>query len=313
MTTRKLPKIGIALGGGGAKGFAHIGALKAFRDEGIEFDIVTGTSIGALVGAVYAAGNLDQLAQRASEISLTDIPLLLSPAFSRSGFFTGKSALDYLQDLLQFETIDELPKPFAAVSVDILTGEPEIFTKGNLREAVRASISIPAVFTPVQFESRVLVDGGLVEPGPVEICRAIGADIVVAIDLFGLENSTSAVQAQPNAKPPRMWPAGLANALTYLHSISNRLHVTDLLPAPKDATPKQRRKALSIIDIIEGTLAVTQRQLTQYRLAQHPPDLLIQPAVADVGMLDFHRGSPVIALGEQAAKAAIPTLRKLIA
>ncbi len=298
-------KLGIALGGGGAKGFAHLGFLKALRNAGIEFDVVAGTSIGALVGAVYAAGSLDQLEQMAVKISLKDIPLLMSPAWSKKGIFSGKSALDLLNDFIVVENIEELPKKFAAVSADLMDGTPVIFTSGDVRQAVRASISIPAVFTPVMADNRVLVDGGLVEPVPVEICREMGADLVVAVDLFG-----DAVECEPTPdvieEPEETTrPGGFSSSLNYLNSISSKLQLTEWFRGD----PNDPHRSINIIDVVEGTLAVSQRLLTAYRLCEHPPDILIQPAVKEIGLLDFHRGAPAITIGEKAAVAAIPAIR----
>ncbi len=177
-------RLGIALGGGGAKGYAHIGVLKAFNELGIEFDVISGTSVGALVGAVYASGSLDKLEEIATKFSVIDIPLLLSPTISKQGFFSGKKIEQILNEIIPESKIQDLPKPFSAVCVDL--NKPEIVTlnKGNLINAVRASISIPAIFTPIKSGKQLLVDGGVLEPVPVEAARNMGADIVVAVDLL---------------------------------------------------------------------------------------------------------------------------------
>ena len=302
-------KLGIALGGGGARGFAHLGVLKALRDEGIEFDVVAGTSIGALVGAVYAAGSLDELEDTARSISLKDIPLLMSPAWSKKGFFSGKSALELLNELIGCDLIEELPKRFAAVSADLKSGETVVFTEGNVHQAVRASISIPAVFTPVVIDDRILVDGGLVEPVPVEICKSLGADVVVAVDLFGQSLDCEQGAALSDLNERRMLPSSISTALGYLNSISNKLQLTEWLGGDSD----DPHRAVNIIDIVEGTLAVSQRLLTAYRLCEHPPDLLIQPKVTDVGLLDFHRGDPVMEIGQTVARDSLPEIKRLLA
>ena len=301
-------KLGIALGGGGAKGFAHLGVLKALREEGIECDVVAGTSIGALVGAVYAAGSLSELEAMARDISLKDIPLLMSPAWSKKGIFSGKSALELLNDFITVDKIEDLPKRFAAVSADLKNGTPVIFTEGDVRQAVRASISIPAVFTPVMIDDQVLVDGGLVEPVPVEICKTLGADLVIAVDLFG-ESLPCDDQSEPSSeKQKSVLPAGISTALSYLNSISNKLQLTEWLGGDSN----DPHRSINIIDVVEGTLAVSQRLLTAYRLCEHPPDIVIQPSVTNVGLLDFHRGAPAIEIGEKAAKEALPEIRKLL-
>lgn len=231
----------------------------------------------------------------------------MSPAWSKRGIFSGKSALELLNDFISFDTIEELPKRFAAVSADLKSGKPVIFTEGNLHQAVRASISIPAVFTPVLIGEQILVDGGLVEPVPVEICKELGADAVIAVDLFGdgleCDNVPAAEERQK-----AVWQAGISTALNYLNSISNKLQLTEWL----GGDPNDPHRSINIIDVVEGTLAVSQRLLTAYRLCEHPPDILIQPAVTNAGLLDFHRGEPVIDMGERAALKALPAIKKLL-
>lgn len=300
-------KLGLALGGGGAKGFSHIGVLKTFQDAGIEFDVVAGTSVGALVGAIYLEGNIDKLEQEAERIKITDIPFLLSPAWSIQGIFSGKNALERLSDYVSVERIEELSKPYAAVSVDLKKGSAVIFTEGNIRLAIRASISVPVVFTPVVTADAVLVDGGTLEPVPVAVARSLGADIVVAVDLFG--NSETRAQTERSIfDEPEVWPKTVATALQYVKSVS------DKVPIPTWFEEKYGKRGLisNVVEVVERTLAVSQKELTMLRLASNPADLLIQPAVSGIGLLDFHRGKTGIELGREAAQVALPKLQKLL-
>lgn len=288
-------KIGLALGGGGAKGFAHIGVLKVLEEAGLRVDMVAGTSVGALVGAVYAAGNLARLEAEARAITLTDVPLLLSPAWSLSGLFSGKNALEMLSELLGCERFEDLPIPFAAVSCDLNSSSRVTFTAGLLREAIRASISIPAVFTPVPRDSTLLVDGALLEPLPVQTTRDLGADLVIAVNLFG--------STPPSIREEKR-RSGILSGLQYLSSLSAKL--------PWGSKEQKGFPTPTVIDIIERTLAVSQRELTKFRLAEHPADLLIEPEIADIGTLDFHTGEAGIEIGIRAARAALPELEKLL-
>ncbi|MCZ6468830.1 MAG: patatin-like phospholipase family protein, partial [Candidatus Dadabacteria bacterium] len=142
-------KIGLALGGGGAKGFAHLGVMEVLTEAGIEFDVVAGTSIGALIGAVYVSGNLDKLERFATNIGITDIPFLLGPTWPKGGLFSGKYIEKLFDEFIHLENIEDLKKPFAAVSVDLNKAEVVTFTSGNLKRAIRASSSIPGLFKPV--------------------------------------------------------------------------------------------------------------------------------------------------------------------
>lgn len=304
-------KLGIALGGGGAKGFAHIGILQVLQEHGIDFEVVTGTSIGALVGAVYVGGSLGELEQTAKDIRLTDIPLLLSPTWSLSGFFSAKTALDMLEELVPYTTIEELPKTFAAVSVDLLSERLIVHKTGNIAQAVRASSSIPALFTPIKEQSCVLVDGGLLEPVPVALCRELGATHVLAVDLFGNRQPAEETQLSEDKK---LWPQNLSTAMNYLKSAAAKLKMPSLAYFEKSPGSKAQTSAsVNFIEVIESTLAISQRQLTEARLAESPPDVCLRPAVCDVGLLDFHRAAPVIALGRRCAEAALPEIEKMLA
>jgi len=185
-------KIGLALGGGGAKGFAHLGVMEVLTEAGIEFDVVAGTSIGALIGAVYVSGNLDKLERFATNIGITDIPFLLGPTWPKGGLFSGKYIEKLFDEFIHLENIEDLKKPFAAVCVDLNKAEVVTFTNGNLKRAIRASSSIPGLFKPVIIEDQLLVDGGVLESVPVRAARSLGADFVVAIDLLSdLSDSSS--------------------------------------------------------------------------------------------------------------------------
>lgn len=286
-------KMGIALGGGGAKGFAHIGVLKALAQSGIEFDVVSGTSIGAFVGAAYAAGNLKKLEEISTKIKLKDIPLLLGPTWPRQGFFSGRKVLKLFNEIIDEENIEDLKKTFAAVCVDLKNEEIVAFTKGNVYNAVRASIAIPAVFTPVVSEDRFLVDGGVLEPIPVQAARNLGADFIVAVDLLA---SSRFERTDPKAR--RILKEEPLPSVVENNSLMKKV----------DSMLKGGLREPGIIDIIQRTSVVTQKSLTAYRLKEYPPEFLIRPSLSHVGVLDFHRGNSTIKIGEEAAKEALPKL-----
>jgi len=297
-------KIGIALGGGGAKGFAHIGVLKSLTRAGIDCQVISGTSIGALVGAVYAAGNLEKLEETSKNIRLTDIPSLLSPAWSTQGLFNGNKALDYLCQFLNVENIEDLKKSFGAVSTDLITGTSVIFTRGSLRLALRASISIPGVFTPVVVDDKILIDGGTVEPIPIQLARSLGADYVIAVDLFGAYDRPG----RKKGVSRQQISGGLGTALQYLRTVSEK--VLGGSRVEREGNSKQR--LLSIVNVVEQTLAVSQVHLTSYRLKEHPPDIIIKPRVSHIGLLDFHHSEDGILRGEEATEEVLEDLRRLV-
>ncbi len=299
-------KIGIALGGGGARGFAHVGILKRLNAAGIDCEIVTGTSMGALVGAVYAANNLDKFEEEVCKIKITDVPLLLSPTWSTSGFFSGRNALEHLMNLIGYDYIEQLPKPYASVSVDLDSSTIVPATSGNIRQAIRASSAIPAVFTPVALTDSLLVDGATMDPVPVEINKKLGADFVIAVDLFGESYYSPKVKEQNSLRA--IWPEGIRNALSYVHSLGERWFGGFYVKEEE----KHSKRSAHLIQIIERTLAITQRSITAARLAQHPPNFIIRPPVSHVGLLDFHRAEPIIAIGEKTMDEYIDRLLEAI-
>ena len=289
-------KIGIALGGGGAKGFAHIGVLKAFGQAGIEFDIVAGTSIGALVGAVYASGKLPELERLSRRYGVKDLPFLLGPTWPRKGLFSGNYIERLLNDIVHVENIEDLGKPFAALAVDLNKAKVVTFTRGNLYRAVHASMSIPGLFKPVIDGDKILVDGGVLEPVPVNALRSLGADVVVAVDLL-----SNLAPMSGGAKNKSMF-------VDYIRSVAERFYMEDLI----DVKEHEGNIGVSLIDIIQRSSIVAQRRLTEYNFRDNAPDLVIDPPLSDVKVLDFHRGESIIETGRQAAEKVVPGLRDLL-
>lgn len=287
-------KIGLALGGGGAKGFAHIGVLKALKSAGIEFDFVAGTSIGALIGAVYAAGETQRLERLASRYGVKDIPFLLGPTWPKRGLFSGKYVERLLNEIIHVENIEDLGKPFAAVCVDLNKAEAVTFTEGSLNRAVRASMSIPGLLTPVVYEDMLLVDGGVLEPVPVKAVHALGAQVVVAIDLLSNLSSPEENDGKPGA-----------SFVDYVRSV---FYMDDLLEAHEG----DGGDGLSLIEIVQRSSIVAQRRLTECNFRENQPDLIVAPPLAHVGVLDFHRGESIMEIGRQSAEKAVPELKELI-
>ena len=289
-------KVGIALGGGGAKGFAHIGVLDALGRAGIEFDMVAGTSIGALVGAVYASGNLPELERISRKYGVKDLPFLLGPTWPRKGLFSGNYIERLLGDIVRVQNIEDLGKPFAALAVDLNKAEVVTFTSGNLYRAVHASMSIPGLFKPVIDGDRILVDGGVLEPVPLSALRRLGADVVVAVDL--LSNLT------PVGTAPEKTPV----FAEYIRVLAERFYMEGLIAAKE----REREIAVSIVDIIQRSSIIAQRRLTEYNFRDNPPDIVIDPPLSDIKVLDFHRGESIVDTGRRAAEKAIPELRNIL-
>lgn len=225
-------KLGLALGGGGAKGFAHLGILEVFDEAGIEFDIVAGTSIGAFIGAVYISHNLYELKQFSVNIGIADLPFLLGPTWPKGGLFSGKSLENLIDEYISVKNIEELRKPFAAVCVDLNKGETVTFTSGNLKRAIRASTSIPGLFKPILFEDKLLVDGGVLDSVPDQAARDLGADFIVAVDLL---SDLSGNQSFSNNKPPSIVDVVQRSSILAQRKITEykfKEHPPDLIISP---------------------------------------------------------------------------------
>ena len=296
MRLRK-PRLGIALGSGSARGWAHIGVLRALEQAGIVPDIVSGTSIGALVGAAYASGRLDPLEEWVARIDWWEIIRYMD--MSRGGV-EGERLMRAFGERVEDVPIETLPKPFGAVATDLLTGREVWFQNGSLLEAVRASIALPGLFSPVRFQERWLVDGGLVDPLPVSLCRALGAEQVIAVNL----NGDIVGRRLPGRSTHR--PASnplLARLSTGWQTVLGNLH--DRLSPPE----KEEDEPPSLFDVMAGSIHIMQDRITRARMAGDPPDVVLAPRLAHLGLMDFDRAGEGIAAGMDCVRLHLPLLR----
>ena len=222
------PRVGLALGAGGARGWSHIGVIRALEAEGVRPAVVCGTSIGALVGAAYASGDLDRLESWVRGLSWTDVLSLVDPTW-RGGLIKGVKLLEFFRRHFQDREIASLPMAYGAVSTDLSSGREVSLVSGSVLEAVRASIALPGVFTPVAREGQLLVDGGLVNPVPVSLCRTLGADVVIAVDLGW------AKLGRRRAEPNEDLPSVLEVFLTSIDIMQVRAARSRLAGEPADA------------------------------------------------------------------------------
>ena len=297
-------KLALALGGGGAKGYAHIGVINAFKELDIDFDIVTGTSIGSLVGAVYAGGGIEKLEKISGKITLAELPKILVPAFSKQGLLTGNYIKKLLKQVIDEEKIEQLPKKFASVCVDINKGDTVIFTKGSIEKAIRASIAIPGLFTPVVDGKKFLVDGGVLEPVPIATAKNLGADMVFAVDLISNYMDFSKEPGTRGVIEDIPFKAGLDLFGEYIRSIGESLYLFE-----KDKKTYQDK---TVIDIVQRISIITQSRLIQNEIELNTPDVVITPDVSRIGILDFHKSRQGIKAGYEAAKQKFPEIKKAL-
>jgi NTE family protein len=297
MSARRTPLIGLALGSGSARGWAHLGVIRALEQAGIRPDLVCGTSIGALVGAAYAAGELERFEQWALGLKFKDVVAFLDVSLS-SGLFKGERMMDFFRRNFKDRPIEELAMPFAAVATSLRTGAEVWLRQGSTLDAVRASIALPGFFSPALREGSVLVDGGLVDPVPVSLARAMGADVVIAVDL-----GTDILGRHLRAHPPVEAPAGEVGE--WIRKLPGNLGA--LIPAHSPDEPKMP----SMPDVLATSINIMQVRISRSRMAGEPPDLVVAPRLAHFGLLDFHRAKEAIEEGKHAVERVAHNLPAL--
>jgi NTE family protein len=282
---RRGPRVGLVLGSGAARGWAHLGVIRVLEREGCRPDFVCGTSVGALVGAAYAGGNLERFQDWVLGMRRSDVISLMDVGLS-GGLLKGARLMTSIRRTFEDCKIEELPMPFGAVATALHTGAEVWLRDGSLLEAVRASIAMPGLFTPVFRDETLLVDGALVNPVPVSLGRAMGGVILIAVDLSSdilarhlvISAQEEAPGDQGNDWMRRIWPAA------------------------------EGPKRPSMLGVVTNALNIMQVRITRSRMAGEPPDVIVSPRLAHLGLLDFHRAEEAIQEGERAMEAALESL-----
>ena len=292
------PRIGLAIGGGAARGWGAIGVVRRLAEAGIVPDVVAGTSMGAVVGACDLAGRLDQLEAFAAELTPRRVVSLLDLHLGGSGLINGDRLAELLVSHLDDILVEDLGRPFTAVATELATGHEIWLNSGRLVDALRASYALPGIFEPIRIGRRLLVDGALVNPVPVSVCRALGADLVIAANL-----STD----------------------TFAHGTVVQTLPADGIVAP-ETEPSDGGRGQGLFRRFFGSSAdrpglsgvmmesfnIIQDRITRSRLAGDPPDVMIAPRLGHIGLFDFHRAREAIAIGVAATDRAVPDIAALI-
>ncbi len=316
MTPRERPqrKIGLALGSGAARGLAHIGVLRVLEEEKIAIDCIAGTSIGAFIAALYAAGvPVSQMHEVAVGIDWKKLARLLDPVLPTSGLLDGVQVSEFMARLLPVTTFEELRLPLAVTATDVESGEAMIVRRGNLLDALRAAVAFPGIFTPVRFGNRFLIDGGLCHPVPVDAVRDLGANHIIAVCAIPrVEKPLQETYLPPTEKdnpPDKTWlPLFNAPRIERLFSELWQRNKPDRRANPDQETG---RRPPSLLKVCAQSVAIMENQINQLRLAQNRVDLLIRPDFGDLTMLEFHRADEAIAAGERAMREKIDQLQAL--
>jgi NTE family protein len=302
------PRIGLALGSGAARGWSHIGAIEALAEAGIVPDVICGSSIGALVGAAHVAGRLPALKQWAEAATWREIVKLLDLRFTPGGLIDGVLIVRFLRELGIAAPIESYGARYAAVATDLASGREVWLQQGPIEDAVRASIALPGIISPSFMQDSWLVDGGLVNPVPVSTCRALGADIVIAVnlnhDMIGRRIGTDADIAsltQPSDAMLARWLGSLPEPV--------RKQASQIAPRLLRSGPRMP----NYFDVLANSIYIMQDQITRSRLAGEPPHVLLQPRLRTIGLMEFNRAREAIALGRAAVEEALPSLRSATA
>jgi NTE family protein len=289
------PRIGLALGSGSSRGWAHIGAIRALEERGVKPHCVCGTSIGALVGAIYASGQLDKLERWVTSLAWSQVVRLMDLTW-KGGLIRGQRLFNLFRSTFDDCELAELEMRFGCVATELSSGREIWIQRGKLLEAVRASIAMPGLFTPAVREGPVLVDGGLVNPVPVSMCRAFGAEIVIAVDLswgkLGPYRNMGR-EIEPASQAPgwleRLRPSWLGNG-------------------KKSDAPAMP----SIFEVFNAALYIVEQRVARSRLAGEPADVLITPLLPDFGTMEYHRAAEAIAEGRTAVERMQPLIDQVM-
>ncbi|MGE8443735.1 MAG: patatin-like phospholipase family protein [Comamonas testosteroni] len=340
---RRKPVVGLALGSGSARGWAHFGVLRALREAGVSPDIICGTSIGSLVGATYAAGEMDAFESWVLGLGKRKVFGFMDFNLG-GGLLKGEKIIEFWRENFVQETVEQLGTPFGCVATDLQTGAEVWLRKGSIAEAVRASIALPGLFTPVMREGRLLVDGGLVNPVPVSLARAMGADIVIAVDLnadimrrhmkpvdmsgselnlHARELSVSQLHLEEEEPPvplgqipealaangsPLGWTGAWKRSMTSVKTLSSSV-MRRGRKGEGDVEDDASVPVPSLVNVVMASVNIMQMRITRSRMAGDPAEVLIAPRLSHVGLMDFYRGRESIDEGYAATQLALPALK----
>ena len=308
------PRVGLALGSGSARGLSHIGVLDALIEAGIEPDVVCGTSIGALVGAAYVAGKLAGLRHWAETATWRQVVRLMDVRLMGGGLIDGKQVVALLRRLGIDAPIESYATRYAAVATDLASGREVWLQSGPIHEAVRASIALPGIVSPALMDGKWLVDGGLSNPVPVSVCRALGAEVIIAVNLNGdlvgrrFDRARPPAVAAPSRVSTELFRRMLGQVPGARLPGSGAEQVAEIAPDQ----PLRGVAAPGYLDVLATSLNIMQDHITRTRLAGEPPHVLLVPRLGDIGLMEFTKAREAIAEGRHCVQHALPTLKRYV-
>ncbi|MCK4688902.1 MAG: patatin-like phospholipase family protein [Candidatus Marinimicrobia bacterium] len=295
-------KVGLVLGSGSAKGLSHIGVLKYLEEANIKIDYIAGSSIGAMIGGAYAAGiSIKEIEDIALKTGLASSVKYFIPSIPKSGLISGTKVKKFLLDIIGNTEIENIEIPFAATATDIFTGQEIVFNKGNLVEAIRASISVPIIFQPVIHDDQILVDGGLVNPLPINVACEMGAGFIIAVNVMPSLN-----KAKPDRKKEYSSPRISAITSRMKSAMRKRLESLniDYKLIKKLSSNRGKYNVPGLKKVLNQSVYITQRKLARLSIELYRPDILIEPDIPFAGFFDFYKAREIIDIGYKAAQDA---------
>lgn len=320
------PRVALALGSGGARGYAHIGVINELRDRGYDIVGISGSSMGALVGGLQAAGQLDEFTDWAKTLTQRAVLRLLDPSITAAGVLRAEKILDAVRNILGDITIEQLAIPYTAVTTDLITGKSVWLQRGPVDVAIRASIAIPGVIAPHVVDGRLLADGGILDPLPMAPIAAVNAELTIAVSLGGNDGELGLHDEQPEARRTAEWLSRMLRSTSELldtnavralldnptaRAVLSRFSSAGADSADPEAAPEPELPdaaavpKLGSFEVMNRTIDIAQSALTRHHLATYPPDLLIEIPRTSCRSLDFHRAAELIDVGRDLTARAL--------
>ncbi len=309
----KNKKIGLALGSGSARGWAHIGVIRALAEMGIHPGIVAGSSIGALVGAAYSSEQLDEFEHWVNNLTWKDILKYLDLSLLEGGFIRGEKLMGFARQYMGELNIQSLPVSFAAVATDIHTGREIWLREGALLDSIRASVALPGLFAPFKVNGRWLVDGGLVDPVPISLCRAMGAEVVIAVNLNGdivgkhykrkFKAREKLSRKSSNEEESGIWTR-ISGQISSSFYEQKRTFLSQLLGENRDIP--------GLFNVMASSINIMQDQITRSRMAGDPPDVMLTPRLSRLGLMEFDQATVAISEGYACVERMRPALNQIL-
>jgi len=305
------PKVGLALGSGSARGWAHIGVIQELAKIGIVPEIVAGSSIGAIVGVAYASNQLDKLDSWVRSLTWKEIINYIDLNIMGGGFIQGDKLLDLARKYLEEDSIESLPRQFGMVATELDTGREIWFQDGSILDALRASIALPGMFTPIKLKGRWLVDGGLSNPVPVSLCRAMGADIVIAVNLNG---DIVGKHTRNHVNKKERLDINHSKENDFWERVSNQL--TNSLNERKEIILSKlfgnNLETPGLFNVLASSINIMQDRLTRSRMAGDPPDIILSPRLSELGLMEYDQADVAIEEGRACVQRMRPALEQLL-